>query len=224
MLLAIDTATRCASLALYEPGKVLAEQTWQSNDNHTIEMMPGLVDMLGRQGVQPGRLKAIGVTIGPGSFTGLRIGLAAAKGLAMSLDIPVIGVPTLDILPYAVGQVGSPNWSVIQAGRGRLCYAEYRYQIDNWHRQSEFEAGTVADFTKRLQGSVYVCGELSQTERALIQACLGDQVVIVPPAFSLRRAGFLAEIAWRRLERGEVDVIEHLAPAYIHFTGETRSA
>lgn len=224
MLVAIDTATRFASLALYEPGRVLAEHTWRSNDNHTVEMMPSLVDMFNRQDVQPTQLKAVAVTIGPGSFTGLRIGLAVAKGLAMGLDIPVIGVPTLDILPYAAGHIGLPNWSVIQAGRGRLCYAEYRYRKGDWHRQSEFEVGSIDDFAGRLQGFVNACGELNQTEREKIKERFGDAVVIVPPAFSLRRAAFLADIAWRRFERGEIDALENLSPTYLHFSNDVGSA
>ncbi len=218
MLAAIDTATRFASLALYEPGRVLAEHTWQSHDNHTVEMMPSLVDMLERQNVQPSHLKAVAVAIGPGSFTGLRIGLAVAKGLAMSLDIPLIGVSTLDILPYAAGHIGLPNWSVIQAGRGRLCYAEYRYRQGNWRRQSDFQVGTIAELMDQLRGFANVCGELSQTEREEIKARFGDAVVIAPPAFGLRRAGFLAEMAWHRLERGEVDDLETLSPTYLHFS------
>lgn len=224
MLVAIDTATRFASLALYEPGKVLAEYTWQSNDNHTVEMMPSLVDMLTRQGARPDQVKAIAVTIGPGSFTGLRIGLAVAKGLAMSLDVPVLGAPTLDILPYAIGHIGLPNWSVIQAGRARLCYAEYRYRKGIWHRQSEFEVGRVADFVERLHGFTHVCGELSQAEREAIKERLGDAAVIVSPVFSLRRAAFLADIAWRRFEQGDVDVVESLSPTYLHFSDDSGSA
>ncbi len=218
MLVAIDTATRFASLALYETGRVLAEHTWQSNDNHTVEMMPSLVDMLERQNVRPSHLRAVAVAIGPGSFTGLRIGLAVAKGLAMSLDIPILGVPTLDILPYAAGHIGLPNWSVIQAGRGRLCYAEYRYRQGNWRRQSDFQVGTITELMDQLQGFVNVCGELSQTEREGIKARFGDAVVLSPPASSLRRAAFLAEIAWQRLERSEVDDLETLSPTYLHLS------
>ena len=224
MLVAIDTATRFASLALYKPGRVLAEYTWQSNNNHTVEMMPSLVDMLTRQGMRPDQVKAIAVTIGPGSFTGLRIGLAVAKGLAMGLDAPVIGVPTLDILPHAIGHIGLPNWSVIQAGRGRLCYAEYRYRKEMWHRQSDFEVDRVADFVGRLHGFTQVCGELSQEERGAIKERFGDAVVIVSPVFSLRRAAFLADIAWRRFEQGDVDVVESLSPTYLHFSHDSGSA
>jgi len=218
MLVAIDTATRFASLALYEPGRILAEHTWQSNDNHTVEMMPSLVDMLSRQNVRPTQLEAIAVSIGPGSFTGLRIGLAAAKGLAMSLEIPIIGVPTLDILPYAIGHIGLSNWSVIQAGRGRLCYAEYRYCQRDWRRQTEFQVGTIADFAEQLQGFVNVCGELSQTEREKLKERFGDAAIIAPSVFGLRRAGFLADMAWQRFERGEADDLETLAPTYLHLS------
>jgi tRNA threonylcarbamoyladenosine biosynthesis protein TsaB len=216
MLVAIDTATRFASLALWEPGRVLAEHTWQTGNNHTVEMMPSLTMMMERAGLVTTELGAAAVAIGPGSFTGLRIGLSIAKGLAMSLDIPIVGIPTLDILPYSIGHVGLPNWSVIQAGRGRLCYAEYRDQNGAWHRQSGWEVGTIDDLIGHLKGSAHVYGELTQAERETIGEQLGEAIVVTPPAFCLRRAAFLADLAWQRLERGEQDDVVTLSPIYLH--------
>ncbi len=97
LLLAIDTATRFAGLALYDGEIVRAEKYWLSQNNHSVELMPALVDMLAQQGFAPGDLAAVGVTIGPGSFTGLRIGLSVAKGLALAHNLVVLGVPTLDV-------------------------------------------------------------------------------------------------------------------------------
>jgi tRNA threonylcarbamoyladenosine biosynthesis protein TsaB len=216
MLLAIDTATRVASIALYQPDEVLAEHTWHTNDNHTVEMMPSLVAMLQRQGVEPSRLDGVAVALGPGSFTGLRIGLAVAKGLASSVDIPLLGIPTLDILPCAVREMSLPIWSVIQAGRGRICYAEYRHNGAGWVRESDIEVGTTSELIDRVDGSAVMCGELGRADVEAIHARLGDAVVVTPPVYALRRAGFLADLAWRRLERGERDDIVTLSPIYLH--------
>jgi tRNA threonylcarbamoyladenosine biosynthesis protein TsaB len=216
MLLAIDTATRIASIALYEPDQVLAEYTWRTNNNHTVELMPSLVELLERQGVEPERLDGVAVALGPGSFTGLRVGLAVAKALASSVDIPLLGIPTLDVLPYAVREMSLPIWSVIQAGRGRICYAEYRHEADVWARVSEIEVGTTPELIDRIQGFAVLCGELSRSDVAAIRARLGDAAVITPPVYAMRRAAFLADLAWRRLQRGERDDIVTLSPIYMH--------
>ena len=216
MLVAIDTATRFASLALWEPGRVLAEHTWQTGNNHTVEMMPSLTMMMERAGLETTELGAAAVAIGPGSFTGLRIGLSIAKGLAMSLDIPIVGIPTLDILPYSIGHVGLPNWSVIQAGRGRLCYAEYRDQGGVWSQHSDREVGTIDDLVGRLEGIANVYGELTQAERETIREQLGEAIVVTPPAFCLRRAAFLAVPVLGRIQHDEQDDVVALSPIYLH--------
>src|SRR5512138_2408534 len=98
MLLAVDTSTTWIGLALYDGMRVLGEMTWQSKNHHTVELSPGINELLNRCGVTTANLGALGVAIGPGSFTSLRIGLAMVKGMALALRIPVVGVPTLDVL------------------------------------------------------------------------------------------------------------------------------
>ena len=82
MLLALDTATRLASIALFDGQRLLSEATWHSARQHTVELMPRAVEMLDRAGIGPQDLVAVGVAQGPGSFTGLRVALSVAKGLA----------------------------------------------------------------------------------------------------------------------------------------------
>ncbi|HEX9014059.1 MAG TPA: tRNA (adenosine(37)-N6)-threonylcarbamoyltransferase complex dimerization subunit type 1 TsaB, partial [Anaerolineaceae bacterium] len=98
MLLAVDTSTRWVGLALYTGSQVLGEMTWQSQNTHTVEVAPAVQELLTRAGVRSSDLRSIGVAVGPGSFTSLRIGLGQAKGLAMACRIPLVGIPTLDIL------------------------------------------------------------------------------------------------------------------------------
>ena len=123
-MLAIDTATRYAGLALYDGDRILSEASWLSNNNHSVELMPALVRMLDQQALSAPDLAAVAVAIGPGSFTGLRIGLSVAKGLAQALKIPILGVPTLDIVAFqhseqrpVRGLLSTPQ-RALAAGRG----------------------------------------------------------------------------------------------------------
>ena len=103
MLLAIDTATRYASLALYNGERVLSEETWRTANYHTVELMPAVVRMLERQGVSAEALSAVGVSLGPGSFTGLRVGLA----VAIIVDATII---RSILLPASMKLLGDLNW------------------------------------------------------------------------------------------------------------------
>ena len=106
MLLAIDTSTRWASLALYDLTGLVAETSWRCWGNHTVEVLPTIAQMVKRSRALPADIKAVAVAKGPGSFTGLRIGMSIAKGFSLALNVPIIAIPTLDIIAYAVGDPG----------------------------------------------------------------------------------------------------------------------
>ena len=215
MLLAIDTATRVLSLALYDGERVLAEETWRSANNHTVELSPGLVRMLERQRVSPSELKGIAVALGPGSFTGLRIGLGVAKGLALTLDIPLVGIPTLDALVYAQARKRGPVCAVLRAGRRRVAAAFYQRRRGQWQRQGDYRLTTLEELCTEIETRTFFCGEIDAQATELLRERLGAKTVVASPASSLRRAGYLAELGWQRLERGEVDDPATLAPIYL---------
>ena len=98
MLLALDTSTSQLGLALYDGERLLAERLWVSKVRHTVELAPAVEQILQQSGLALSALTALGVALGPGSFTSLRVGLAFAKGLAFSLTLPLIGISTLAIL------------------------------------------------------------------------------------------------------------------------------
>ncbi len=215
MLLAIDTATRMPSLALYDGERVLAEETWRSANGHTVELMPALVRMLERQKVSPSELRGIAVALGPGSFTGLRIGLGVAKGLALTLDIPLMGIPTLDVLVYAQARKRGPVCAVLRAGRRRVAAAFYRRRRGQWRRQGDYRLTTWDELCAEIATRTFFCGEIDAQAAELLRERLGAKAVVASPAYSLRRAGYLAELGWQRLERGEVDDPATLAPIYL---------
>jgi tRNA threonylcarbamoyladenosine biosynthesis protein TsaB len=215
VLLAIDTSTRVMSLALYDGSRLLCEASWSCGDHHTVELAPAIAEALQRCGMSASALQALGVAIGPGSFTGLRIGLALAKGLALAQHIPLIGIPTLEVLAAAQPVQDIPLAVVLQAGRGRLAVGWYRAEAGAWQPQGDLEVLDAFTLAERIQQPTRVCGELTQEERQI----LGRKrklVRLASPAQSLRRAGFLAELAWRRWQAGQVDDPVSLAPIYLH--------
>ena len=215
MLLAIDTATRFASVALYAPTGLLAEASWRSDNNHTIEMLPEIERMIARAGLAPEGLTAVAVCQGPGSFTGLRIGMAIAKGLALALEIPILAIPALEVVAYAAGDPGTRIWSVVELGRGRLCVAPYRYVDGLPQPEQALMRVSAGDWQIETDEPVLVAGEVNaDLADHLLSLPNADLLAIPSLAASVRRAGYLAELAWYRLEEGEYDDLDSVAPIY----------
>lgn len=215
MLLAIDTSTRTVGVALYDGLQVVGEVTWQSRNYHTVELGPAVDQILDRARIPILTLRVLGVAIGPGSFTGLRIGLAFAKGLAFSLQLPIVGIPTLDALAAAQPLSDVPMAAVVQAGRKRLAVGWYQNEAGKWESDGSLENITIEDFAKRIKTPTYICGELSQEARSRLGRKYKN-VRLAPPAQSLRRPAFLAELAWERWQVGQTDDPAVLSPIYLH--------
>ena len=224
MLLAIDTATRLASVALYNAEGVQVETTWRTRENHTVELMAQVVRLLELGHVTKEDLSAIGIALGPGSFTGLRVGMSVAKGLAYARQIPLLGIPTLDAVAYAHVHQSLPIWAVLAAGRGRYSVAQYAAKRGAVKRVSEYalvDAAGLVDLTAREKDDdaktprTFFCGDVDAAlARALAERC-GNRAVIASPASNVRRAGMLGELAWVRFQRGESDDPKILAPMYM---------
>lgn len=215
MLLAIDTSTTWIGLALYDGVRVLGEMTWQTRSHHTVELSPAVQELLGRCGVQATDLQVLGVATGPGSFTSLRIGLALVKGMALALRIPVVGVPTLDVLA-AAQPVHEPQMAaLLQAGRGRLALGWYDAVNGEWRVRGEPQVTTAEELVLQLNRPTLVVGELSASERQVL-ARRRKNAILASPARALRRPSFLAEIAWGRWRIGQVDDVVSLSPVYLH--------
>jgi len=215
LLLAIDTATHMAGIALYDQNGLHVEQTWRSGANHTVELMPSIVRACKQQGLAPSALTAVGASLGPGSFTGLRVGLSVAKGLALALNIPVLGVPTLDATAYAHSHETLPVCAVLPAGRGRWCVAFYQTIAGDWQRRSDYARINTDDLVAALQEPAVVCGELDVQLVRELRRVTPREVVIASPASAARRTGYLAELAWQRFVAGERDDLASLSPIYL---------
>jgi tRNA threonylcarbamoyladenosine biosynthesis protein TsaB len=214
MLLALDTATRTASLALHDGLRVRYEATWEADRRHTVQLTPRLVSALEDLGLRPEDLGGVAVALGPGSFTGLRVGLAVAKGLALARGLPLVGVPTLDVVAAAQGRSRQPLVAVLQAGRGHVCAALYRWR-KGWQRREGPHLTTWEDLAATVEKPTLFCGEIDE-RGAEVLGGLKDLAALLPPACCLRRAGFLAELAWERIRQDHADDPATLAPIYLH--------
>lgn len=215
MLLALDTSTQTVGLALYNGSQVIGESIWQTRGHHTVEVAPALAELFTRCGIKPSDLEAIGVALGPGSFTSLRIGLAIAKGLAMAVRIPLIGIPTLNILAAAQPISEHPLAAVLAAGRGRLAVGWYQAGKHGWESSGSVQVTTAEELAESIQEPTLVCGELTAAERQLL-ARRRKIILLASPALSLRRPSYLAELAWKRFKAGKTDEVISLAPIYLH--------
>jgi tRNA threonylcarbamoyladenosine biosynthesis protein TsaB len=139
-----------------------------------------------------------------------------AKGLALALKVPLVGVPTLDALAYAQAGQDLPLYAVAQAGRGRVCTALYRKEREQWRRATDYRITTLTDLCQQVEEPTLFCGEIDEEGVRLLRENLGQQAIVASPASCLRRAGYLAELGWQRLKRGEADDPAALSPIYLH--------
>jgi tRNA threonylcarbamoyladenosine biosynthesis protein TsaB len=218
MLLAIDTSTAQIGLALYDGATVPGELVWQSRLHHTEQLAPALAGLLDRVGVTMDSIKAVGVAIGPGSFTSLRVGLAFVKGLTLARHLPLIGIPTLDIVAASVPLSERKLAAVLQAGRGRLAVGWYKPTGSGWQAYGPATTMTAGELEKKIRKPVIVCGELTAEDRQHL-ARKYKKVTMASPAQCVRRPGVLAEIAWKRWQAGKTDAAASLAPIYLHVAG-----
>ena len=218
MLLAIDTSTVQTGLALYDGTQVIGEFSWRSRGHHTAELAPALTELLARTGLTMGEVKALGVALGPGSFTSLRAGLALAKGLSLACHIPLIGVPTLDIVAAAQPVRRIPLVTVLQAGRGRLAVVWYKASRNRWQAEGPAVVTNVEELVRRIQTPTVVCGELTAEERQRLQR-KHKNVILPSPVGCVRRPALLAELAWDRLQAGNIELLASIAPIYLHVAG-----
>jgi tRNA threonylcarbamoyladenosine biosynthesis protein TsaB len=216
MLLALDTSTRTVGVALYDGEQVLSEIAWVSKDYHTAELAPVVAEVLARPGVPVSELHLLAVALGPGSFTGLRVGLSLAKGLSLANHLALVGVPTLDVLAAAQPMLDLPMAALLRIGRGRLAVGWYLAVDGTWQPSRETEPLTAAELAQAIQQPTLVCGELTADERRLL-ARKRKNVLLASPAQSMRRPAYLAEIGWQRWQAGKVDDPASLAPIYLHY-------
>ncbi len=217
MILAVDTSTQAMGVAVYHQDALMGELTWSTSNHHSVELAPAVQFLLQRCKCAPQDLELLAVATGPGSFTSLRIGLAFIKGMSLSLRIPVIGIPTLDITAAGVPLNNElPLVTVLQVGRSRLAAGRYAVlpQAAMWKATDACEMMDFETLAGQFKKPTLVCGELTKTQRAAL-ARKKKNVILSAPSDAVRRPAHLAELAFKRWRAGDVDDSANLAPIYL---------
>ena len=144
--LALDTTTDISSIAVADESGLIAEHNFAHKMDLSRRLMPNVMALLKDCGLQMNDLQAVGVSLGPGSFTGLRIGVATAKTLAQALDLPIAGVVTLDLLAHQFDYLPEAViCPLIKVRRGEVYYAFYRASCGSIERLSEYSSGPIGN-------------------------------------------------------------------------------
>lgn len=211
--LAIDCSSEQAGLALFD-GEATAELSWPAGRSQTTSLLAEIHHVLSLHELEPAQLAGVAVTIGPGAFSGLRVGLSVAKGLVLGLDLPIVGVPTLVAAALPLASLGIDVVALVPAGRGRVVWSLFNTDDGEISELTPPRNGTLAELIETLAATdtVIVTGELT-TEQA---GAFGDlaQVRLAPLALRHRRPAAVAAIGWDRLQRGEADDPASLQPLY----------
>lgn len=216
-ILAIDTATQVSSVAVAEEGKLLAELTMQGRLTHSETLLPHIESVLQMAATAKEDLEGIAISIGPGSFTGLRIGLAAAKAMSYALNIPLVGVSTLKALAYQLPVPGVRLVCLLDAQKGNAYVESYRWEN---HELTVSEAVKVA----KISEIVASCGELDEQVILLGDAVqkkiagrleLPANVTVAMPHTVMPRAACVAMLGMEKMAAGELDNVMDLEPVYI---------
>ena len=214
LVLAIDTATKIGSVALYDDKiGVIGEINLYVKVNHSNVIMDAVDSLFKLSGLTIKDVDRIAVTIGPGSFTGIRIGTAIAKGLAYSLKKPIVGVNELDVLAHMGENREDIIVPLIDARKERVYFSKYRY-IDNiLLREEEYKDGELREILDDLKGKkVTFIGDGATVNEKLINEILEKDYNIYSKANSIPRAGVAAQISLHLPE----DNLYTLEPLYVN--------
>ncbi|EUJ28202.1 hypothetical protein MFLO_12426 [Listeria floridensis FSL S10-1187] len=201
MILGIDTATDTMSIALSKDGSVIGEFTTNLKKNHSVRLLPAIDILLKECGVSVEALTKIAVSAGPGSFTGLRIGVTTAKTLAWDLGIPLVGVSSLEVLAQNAVQFEGQIAPLMDARRENVYAGLYR--AENGFLKNELPdqhialESLLANLASLAEKTIFV-GMLSEEMRSTIKAALGDQAVFAPAFNTYPRAACLTLLAEQR--------------------------
>lgn len=220
-ILGIDTSSQVSSVAVLSDGRLASEITMQARLTHSETLLPHIVQALDMAGVKKQALTGIAVSIGPGSFTGLRIGLAAAKAMSYALRVPIMGIPSLEALAMHYPVPGLRLYAMMDAQKKNayVLRCHWARQADGLQLVSE-EPVSVRPFAEVLaeigaeDTPSVLLGDIVQRRIAGI-GDLPPQALLPPPELIMPRAAHVAVLGARRLARGETDNLMSLEPVYI---------
>ncbi len=212
--LGIDTANTPLSVALVKDGEIIVEENTGLAINHSLRAMPAVEELMKKAGIVPAQIDAIAVSEGPGSYTGVRIGVTIAKTLAWTLDKPLVGISSLKVLAANVLFFPGLICPVFDARRDNVYGAVYRYdgeELVTVYEDGHYSLDELLSFLEQQSTPVLFVGKDAKMHEEKITGRLGERASLSPLAFNLPRASSLIELA---MHIGETTDVHPFVPQY----------
>ena len=215
MYLVIDTATRDLGVALMDEAEVAGQFHWRTRQNHTKELVPAIRHLLEKAGLGLNELEGIVVSLGPGGFSGLRVGMTTAKGLAVGMGAPLVAVNTLDAAAYPMMGLGAPVCALMPVGRGEVAAAMFGGDGLEMEKTVAEYLTTIEALADTIRKPTIFCGPITEEMESEIRERLGSRGLVPKGVGQASRVVAMGEIGIRKIGRGEVDDPVTLQPLYI---------
>lgn len=219
MLAAIEVSTRICSVALLDmmSGEVVQELSLPGEMESSETLLPALEQLLTRRHLTPADLAAVAVSVGPGSFTGIRVGLSTAQGLCLPGDIPAYGISSLDGLAenLCAGGWEGEALALVDAQRGECFVGHYQVETEGFRL---LDAPTIlppSELPKRVSGRCWVVGPGALKHEKALREALGAQAMFAMTAFHQPQAASIARLAYREWQAGKRPKAADLKPLYL---------
>ncbi|MDJ0985341.1 MAG: tRNA (adenosine(37)-N6)-threonylcarbamoyltransferase complex dimerization subunit type 1 TsaB [Desulfobacterales bacterium] len=214
-ILALDTATASCSVAITDERRTYAELTTRKNQTHSKHLMQMIDSVLESAGLHIDDLGGFALTIGPGSFTGLRIGISTIKGLALATDKPVVGISSLETLAWQCAHRNILISPLLDARKAEIYGATYRF-IDNCLvEQTPAMASAPEAFIRKIKEPCIFVGCGAQLYRQTIEKSMGPNAHFMPDDQNLIKASSIAFLSMNRFKTSDTDGVADLVPRYI---------
>lgn len=226
LVLAIDSSTPVAGIALLDEEQLIREEFVNYKKNHSETLMPMVAEVLRGCDRSLAEVDALAVTIGPGSFTGLRIGLGAVKGMSLAASIPVVAISTLEVLAANIAGTDSLVCPALNARKQEVYAALYESRGAYPQLLTEEMACSPQDLARRAREvsvqygfqHIIMLGDGYAPYRYIFEEQLGDCLVKAPLHLMLPRASALGSLALRRIARQEFAEVMTLRPHYVRLS------
>lgn len=215
LVLGIETSTTQGGVAIIGEDRVLCETVLNVEVTHSERLLPAIDRALHDARISLEELGGIAVSIGPGSFTGLRIGLSTGKGLAFATGLPLVGVPTLEAMAWTLPAARWQVCPVLDARKQEVYAAVFRHEPGGLCRVTEDAALAPEDLCRVIRKPTLFLGDGVEPYGALLREQLGDKMLLPPLANRGARPACVAELGRQRLLRGERDAPDALVPRYL---------
>ena len=216
LLLAVDTATPQVTVALGDDGRLRGEVRLAEGRRHAEQLAPAIAYLCDQTGVRLDALAALAVGVGPGLFTGLRVGVTTVKVMAQALGVPVVAMSSLDVVAYPLRHARRTIAVVMDARRHEVFHARYRPVPGGLQRDGDYAVGPPADLVGELEAAgeeVLLAGDGVTVYREAFEGL--ERAEYAGPEFAAPSAAALVELATRRVELEEFEPPWELAPMYL---------